>query len=114
MSRPGASQLEAPSLEINIFKEYEAARLEIDISSRIHKGQISFRQGAQTAKSSSRALEAPGLGMNIFLNRFDKQQTGFGQGSQIGKSSSRALEAPMLEISVFIKIIYKESTAFRQ
>jgi len=43
ISRPGASQLEAPSLEINIFKENEAARLEIDISSRIHQGQISFR-----------------------------------------------------------------------
>ena len=77
ISRPGASQLEAPSLEIDIFKENDAARLEIDISSRIHEGHMGFREGAQTAKSTSRALEPPGLGMNTFTKKADTEKTGF-------------------------------------
>ena len=64
------------------------------------------------AKSSSRALEAPGLEINIFIKRIEKEKVGFGQGTQIGKSSSRALEASRLEINTFVKRIDKEKIGF--
>ena len=62
---------------------------------------------------SCRALEAPGLEINIFIKRIDKNKIGFGHGAQIGKSSSIALEASRLEINTFVKRIYKEKISFR-
>jgi len=64
-------------------------------------------------RSSSRALEAPGLEINIFIKRTTKEKIGFGQGTQIGKSNSRALEASRLEINMFVKRIDKEKIGFR-
>ena len=46
---------EAPGLEINIFIK------------RIDKEKIGFGQGIQIGKSSSRALEAPRLEIDIFI-----------------------------------------------
>ena len=53
-------------------------------------------QGARIGKSSSRALEAPGLETDTLIKRIDKEKIGFRQETQIGKSSSRALEASRL------------------
>jgi len=45
---------------------------------RIDKEQIGCGQGAQIGKSSSRALEAPRLDINMCLKRIDKEQIGLG------------------------------------
>jgi len=64
-------------------------------------------------KSSPRALDAPGLGLNTSKKRTDKERTDCRQGIQIGRSSSRALESTKLDINVFVKRIDEDTIGFR-